>query len=246
MQIVHAHDRGRVGQQVFLGKEILDLLGDHRRTPLPAADIDGKADLAGLVLLQMQADVMHLDRGAVAVGAGDGDLEFSGQEGEFRVDGRPLAQDFGIRPRIGDLVGRSTGEMVGGDVADAIARRLQRVHLDARKLGQDIRRVGQFRPVVLDVLAGGEMPVAAVVFAGDMGEHPHLLGIQRPIGDRDAQHVGVQLKVDAVHQAQRLEGILGQFTGEAAADLIAELLHAARNKSVVEFVVTVHDFLKLR
>ena len=121
VEIVHAHDRRRVGEQVLLGQEVADLLGDHRRAALAAADIDGEAELALVVLLQMQADVVHLDRGAVALGAGHRDLELARQVGEFRMHRRPLAQDFGIGPRIGDLVGGGAGEMVGGDVADAVA-----------------------------------------------------------------------------------------------------------------------------
>ena len=49
----------RVGQQVVLRQEIADLLGDHRRAALAAADIDGKAELALVVLLQMQADIVR-------------------------------------------------------------------------------------------------------------------------------------------------------------------------------------------
>ena len=123
VEVVHAHDRGRVGEQVLLRQEVADLLGDHRRAALAAADIDGKAQLALVVLLQMQADVVDLDRGAVALGAGHRDLELARQVGEFRVHRRPLAQDLGIGPRIGDLVGGGAGEMVGGDVADAVAAR---------------------------------------------------------------------------------------------------------------------------
>jgi hypothetical protein len=111
---------------------------------------------------------------------------------------------------------------------------------------KDIRRIGELRPVVLDILAGGEVPVTAVIFARDMGEHAHLARIQRPVGDRDAQHIGVQLKIDAVHQAQRLEGILRQFTCQTARHLIAELLHAAGDECMVELIVAIHGFLRLR
>lgn len=34
-----------------------------------------------------------------------------------------------------------------------------------------------------------------------MGEHTHLARAQRAIGNGDAQHVGMQLQIDAVHQA---------------------------------------------
>ncbi|MCY1304169.1 hypothetical protein D9M70_539150 [compost metagenome] len=51
MQVVHAHDRRGVGQQILFRQEVADLLGDHRRAALATADIDGKADAAVLVLL---------------------------------------------------------------------------------------------------------------------------------------------------------------------------------------------------
>ena len=79
------------------------------------------------------------------------------------------------------------------------------MHLDAGEVGEDLRHVGQRRPVVLDVLARREMAVALVVVAGDVAEHAQLLRVQRAVGDRDAQHVGVELQVDAVHQPQRPE-----------------------------------------
>jgi hypothetical protein len=43
---------------------------------------------------------------------------------------RPLAQDFAPRPRVLELVIGGAGEGVGGDVAHAIAARLDAVHLD--------------------------------------------------------------------------------------------------------------------
>ena len=53
---------------------------------------------------------------------------------------RPLAQDLGLGARIGHLVGGGTGEVVGRDVADAVAGGLDGVHLDGGQLGQDVRR----------------------------------------------------------------------------------------------------------
>ena len=57
-------------------------------------------------------------------------------------------------------------------------------------------------PVKLQVLPGGEMPVAAVVFARDMRQFPQLVRRQRAIWDGDPQHIGVKLQIDAVHQPQ--------------------------------------------
>ncbi len=114
------------------------------------------------------------------------------------------------------------------------------MHVDAGELGEDVGRVLQRRPVELEVLARGEMAVAAVVLARDFGELAHLARIQRAVGHGDAQHVGVQLQIEPVHQPVRPELLLGQFAGEAARDLVAELLDARRNESGVEFVIAIH------
>jgi hypothetical protein len=66
--------------------------------------------------------------------------------------------------------------LVGTDVADAVAAGLDRVHLDFGQVGEDIGRFLQLDPVVLDVLAGGEMAVPAVILFGDVGQHAQLRG----------------------------------------------------------------------
>ena len=48
-------------------------------------------------------------------------------------------------------------------------------------------------------------------------------GFERAVGDGDPQHVGVELQIDAVHQPERLELVLGQLAGDAPLDLVAEL-----------------------
>jgi hypothetical protein len=50
----------------------------------------------------------------------------------------------------------------------------------------------------------------------------------------------VKLQVDAVHQAERLEFLLGQLAGQAARDLIAEFGNPLGNERPVECVVDVH------
>ncbi len=96
-EIVDAQDRVDVAQQVALGQEVADLLGDERRAAEAAADIDGEAEFAARVAHDLQADVMRLDGGAVVRPAVDGDLELARQEREFRMLRRPLPQDFGNR-----------------------------------------------------------------------------------------------------------------------------------------------------
>ena len=87
---------------------------------------------------------------------------------------RPLADQFCDRSRVRNFIRRSTGEMVGCDVADAVPAGLDGVHLH---LCQGVQNVGYFTqlgPVELDVLAGGEMAVAFVELVGNVGQLVHL------------------------------------------------------------------------
>ncbi len=239
-EIVDAHDRVDIGEEVGLGQELADLETDHRRATEAAPDIDPEAQRARRVLDDLQADVMRLDHGAVALGPGHGDLELPRQEGILGVQRRPLPQDLGIGARIRDLVGSGAGEMVGGDVADAIARGLDCMHLDGGERVEDVGAVLQRRPVELDVLPRREMPVAPVVPPRDMGEHAHLLRAQRTVGDRHAQHVGMQLQVHAVHQAVQLELVFREFARQATRGLVAELGDALGHEPRVELVIPIH------
>src|SRR6185437_9441353 len=49
-----------------------------------------------------------------------------------------------------------------------------------------------------------------------------------------------ELEIDAVHQPQRLEFLLGQFAREAARDLIAEFRNPLGDQRAIEYVVDVH------
>ena len=240
LEIVDAQDRLDIAEEVALGQEFADLAADERRAPHAAADIDGKAELILLVAHDLKTDVMRLDHRAVMASAIDRDLELARQEREFRMKRRPLPEDFGVRTRIGDLVVGDAGVMVRGDVADAVARGLDRVHLDARELGEDVRRVLQRRPIELDVLPGGEMPVAAVVLARDLGELAHLTRAQRAVGHGDAQHVGMELEIEAIHQPVRAKLLFGEFAGEAPGDLVAELLDPRGDEGRVEIIIMIH------
>ena len=62
------------------------------------------ADLARRSALHLQPDVVDEDRGAVVLGAGDGDLELARQPGEFGVEARRLPDQLGRRAGILDLV----------------------------------------------------------------------------------------------------------------------------------------------
>ena len=85
------------------------------------------------------------------------------------------------------------------------------MHVDLGERRQGVRRILQLDPVQLQVLTGGEVAVAAIVLAGDFGQLAQLARAQRAVGNGDAQHVGVQLQVQAVGEPQRLELLLGEL-----------------------------------
>ncbi len=144
--------------------------------------------------------------------------------------GRPLAQQFGSRARVLDLVSSSPGEMVSGNVANAIAGSLDGVHANIGQGIQHVRHILQQRPVELDILAGGKMAVALVPFVGDVSELAHFGRIEGTIGNGDPQHIGMKLQIKAVHQAQGLELVLGQRAVQTLFDLTAKLAYPFANK----------------
>ncbi len=115
------------------------------------------------------------------------------------------------------------------------------MNADFGKVGQRVRQFGELDPVELDILPRGEMTVAAIVAARDMGQRPQLLRRQRAVGDGDAEHVGVQLQIHPVLQPQHLEFVLGEFAGEPALHLVAEFGDAFVDQCAIEFVICVHD-----
>ena len=171
---------------------------------------------------------------------GERDLELARQVGKFRIQHCVLAQQLAIDSRVGQLVPGSAGIVVGGDVAHAIPGGLDRRDFDFGQFREKIRCLLQLDPVVLNVLARGEMPESPIVGAGDVRKFPHLLRRQDAVGYVDPQHVGVKLHVEAVHQPKRLELVLGEFAGHAAFDLPAKLPDPLRHQLVIEFVVPVH------
>ncbi len=111
---------------------------------------------------------MNLGSCAVMGSAGDSDFELARQVGKFRVKGGPLADDFAVDAWVFDLVWSHSSKMIGSDVANAIATGLDGMHLYLGQISENIGRVLQLWPVVLDVLAGGKMTVALIVAAGDV------------------------------------------------------------------------------
>ena len=134
---------------------------------------------------------MRLGDGAVVWAAGDGSLELPGQELEFRVIGRPLAQQFGHGARIFDFVRGGPGKMVCCHVSNGVAAGLDGMHAHIGQRIQHIRHILQLGPVVLNVLARREVAIAFVPALGQVGQLAHLGAVERAVRDRNTQHVGV-------------------------------------------------------
>src|SRR3569833_791995 len=114
------------------------------------------------------------------------------------------------------------------------------MHLDRRELFQNFRRVFQLDPVELDVLARGEMAVAAVMPERDMGEHAQLPRSQQAVGYGNPQHIGMALQIQAVLQTERTEFVFRQFIGKAPPKLIAVLRNPFLHDQMIILVVTIH------
>ena len=238
--VVDAEDRIEVVEQLRRRQELADHVTDHRRASLAAPHDDAEARAARLIAYRLHADVVDEDSGAVVRRSADGDLELARQEREFRIQRRPLADQLRPRTRIDDLVAGDAGERIARDVAHAIARRLDRVHLDLGELGQDLRHVLELRPVELQVLARREVTVAAVVAAGDVREGSQLGRREHAVRNGNPQHRCVLLDVQAVLKTQRPELVLGQLARQEPSRLIAELSDPAGDQRAVKIVVAVH------
>src|SRR5262249_21936064 len=120
-------------------------------------------------------------------------LELARQPAELRMQRRPLAQHLAPGTRVFELVIDGAGERIGGDVAQAIAARLNAMHLDVGERAQDLRNVDQLHPVELEILPRSEVAIAAIPAATDHGKLAELAWAKHAIGNGDAQHISVQL-----------------------------------------------------
>src|SRR3989454_4746966 len=239
--VVDPQDGLDVSEQMPPGQKFADDESDRRSAAKASSDQHAEPHLAVLVLEGVQSDVVHGDRRTIRSCAVHGELELARKVGELGMERGPLADDLAPHKGIDDLVLRDAGEMIGGDIAEGIARGLDRVHLHGGELGEDVGRLRKLRPVQLEVLSRAEMAVAAVVFAGDMRELPQLLRRQQPVRDRDPEHRRVTLDVEAVPEAQRAKLIVGELAGEKAPRLVAELDDALVDELLVDFVVEIHE-----
>ena len=103
--VVDAQDRLDIAQQIAAGHERLYGLADERRAAEPAADQHLETGLAFGVFVQAQADIVHLDRGAIMRRSGDREFELARQEREFRMQRGVLPQQFRPDAGILDLAG---------------------------------------------------------------------------------------------------------------------------------------------
>ena len=113
------------------------------------------------------------------------------------------------------------------------------MHVKTGKPVQNVRRFNKFDPVELDILAGGKMTKSAVEIARNPRQPAHLMAGQYPVRNGDAQHIGVQLQIQTVLQAQRLEFILGKVAAKTAFNLIAKLRRTHGNKLPVKGIIMI-------
>ncbi len=110
MEIVDAQDRVEIVEKFSGWQELADRVSDHRRAALTTAHQDAETDLAVFVAYRLRADIVDQRGGAVGGGAGNGNLEFARQEREFRIQRRPLPQQFAPGAGVDDLVGGHSRE----------------------------------------------------------------------------------------------------------------------------------------
>ena len=235
-------DRLAVAQQVLPGEEFLQLHGQHREAAEPAAHDDPKARFPVGIAHQCEPDVVALDECPIIPGTLDRDLELAREVGESGVSGTPLTQQFAPGPGVEGLVRGDPGQRVRGDIADAVAGGLDGVQLHPRQVGEEARGVLQRQPVDLEVVPGGEVPVAPAIGGGGLGQGTQLSAGDQTIGDGDAQHGTVTLDIQAILQAQGAQVIGAQLTGQVTLELVAQLGHPPLDQLLVVCVVLVHGF----
>src|SRR5438105_579176 len=240
--VVNPQDGLDVSEQMPPRQKFADDEPDRRSAAKASSDQHAEPHLALLVPEGVQSDVVHGDRRAIGLCAVHGELELARKIRELGMERGPLADDLAPHEGIDDLVLRDAGEMIGGDIAEGIARGLDRVHLHRRQLREYVGNALELGPVQLQVLARAEVAVAAVVLVGDVREFSQLLRRQEAVGNRDAQHRRVALDVETVPEAQRAELVIRELAREKTFRLVAELDNALVDELLVDFVVKVHGF----
>ncbi len=153
---------------------------------------------------------------------------------------RPLPDDFAVGSRVLQFICGDSGEVIRGHVADAVAARLNRVHFDGCQVCEDVGHILELGPVELDVLAGREVAVGAVIATRHLSQHAQLVGAQQPVRYGDAQHRRMALDVQSVAQAQGSELVFRELAREETLRLVAKLRNPLIDERLVDTVVPVH------
>src|SRR6185295_16512390 len=167
---------------------------------------------------------------AVLVGAGEGGLDLARHQLRRRVADEVADVGAGVGRRVEDLVGGDAGPGIAGDVADRVAAALPRGEAGLGDLAQQQLHVAQRHVMDLDVLPGGDVPLAQRrVLLDDAGEGLHLLGGDAAEGQLHAGHlhVGLALAVDALLEAEADELVFGHLAGEELLGFIVEVVELA-------------------
>ena len=153
-----------------------ELLGEHRVGGQAAADPDVEAGAVLGVDRADERDVVDLGRDVVARVAGERGLELARQVGELRVAER-AALDLGERRgAVDDLVLGDAGDGGAEERARAVAAGLEGGQADRLEPLPDRRHVLDVDPVVLDVVAVGDVGGVARELGGDLAERAQRVG----------------------------------------------------------------------
>ena len=164
----------KVGKEVFTRQVFANDVAENRRAPQSTADENAEAHFTCIVAHRMHTDVVKQRTDAVLPGTVHRDLELARQIGKFRMERRPLPDQFRVWTRIDQFVVCDTGKLVRCGVANAVTRGLDGVHFNAGQISQYVGHALQCRPVKLDVLASGEVGVAAIISSRNRGQHAQL------------------------------------------------------------------------
>ena len=176
------HRRGLIGQH-----KSIEANAQVRFVGEPAADADrvpnfGSAPRSG------QADVVDLRIRAPNRAAGDGDFEFARQIVKVVVPLERVRDCNSKRRSIDDFVVSDASQRAAGDVAHHVAAGAFRREPHGVERFHDLRQRLNGEPVVLDVLADGDVGKVPPVAARNFRKHASLVSPQNAVGDADPHH----------------------------------------------------------
>ena len=92
--VIDAHYRFQIGQKFVFRHKFGELFGNEGRAPLTAADMNLITNLTGFIAHNDNADIVQFDGCAVMRMAGHRNFKLARQIRKFRMEGRPLPDDF--------------------------------------------------------------------------------------------------------------------------------------------------------